>query len=424
LAARQPDTAEGGVAGFWARLTSGNRPTLLVLSAALAVDYADRSVVGALGPQLKAYFHLGNTGLGLLASTFAVVGSISTLPAGALVDRVNRVRMLRVALLLWAIAMVAAGGAVALWMLIAARVALGALTAVARPAAASLIGDLFRPARRNRALAVVDAGELVGTGVGLGVAAFAGTLLHWRSVFWILAALGAALMFGARWIEEPRRRDHHDGGRRSFREAVREVLHTRTVLIVILAGSVGYFFFAGVRTFAVTFTVRRYGVSTSVADLLLLLVGVGAAVGILVGGRVGDRLSESSRHGARLVFAAGAFVGAVVLYLGGLLIPSLPLAMPLYVAGSASLSSASPVLDAIRIDVISPDVWGRAESVRTLSQIVFEAIAPLGFGAVADTFGGGGRGLQLAFLLALPLLLGNGLILLLARGPLEEERRD
>jgi hypothetical protein len=100
--------------------------------------------------------------------------------------------------------------------------------------------------------------------------------------------------------------------------------------------------------------------------------------------------------------------------------------MPLYVAGSATLTAASPMLDAIRLDVVAPDMWGRAESVRTTTQIVFEAVAPLAFGLVADALGGsgGGRGLQLAFLVSLPLLLANGLILLLARGPLEREGRS
>lgn len=417
----QPETAECNV-GRFARLRQGNRPTLVVLAAALAVDYADRSVVGALGPQLKSTFHLSNAGLGLLASSFAVVASLATLPAGSLVDRHNRVRLLRIGLALWAVAMTIGGGAIALWMLIAARIALGSLTAVARPAAASMIGDLYRPAQRSRALAFVDAGELIGTGFGLAIAAFAGAFLHWRSVFWILAAIGAGLAWYARRIDEPKRRKRRDASR-SFRKAVHEVLHTRTVLVVILAGSVGYFFFAGVRTFAVTFTVHKYGVSQSVADLLLILVGVGAAAGIIVGGRIGDRLSKASHQGVRLVFAAGAFTAAVVLYAGALFIPSLAFAMPLFVVGSAALSSATPMLDAVRLDVISPDVWGRAESVRTLSQIVFEAIAPLGFGAVADLLGGGGRGLQYAFLLALPLLLGNGLLLLLARDALERECR-
>jgi hypothetical protein len=51
---------------------------------------------------------------------------------------------------------------------------------------------------------------------------------------------------------------------------------------------------------------------------------------------------------------------------------------------------------------------------------------PSTIGIVADALGGsgGGRGLQLAFLVSLPLLLANGIILLLARKPLEREGRD
>jgi len=405
------------------RLTR-RRTTLLLVAAALAVDYGDRSVVGAVGPQLKAQFHLGNTGLGVVASAFAVVGAIATIPAGQLVDRWRRVRLLTIGLALWSAAMTVGGAAVTLAMFIGARVVLGALVAVARPAGASLVGDLYPPAERNRALSVIDAGELVGTGLGVVVAALVGAFLSWRGVFFVVAAAGAGLALFSRRVEEPERRE---GGRReSLLEAFRIVLATRTVVIVIVASCVGYFFFAGVRTFAVTFTVKHYGVSQSVADLLLLLLGLGAAGGLVVGGRVGDRLTESGRSGARLSVAAGEFAAAAGLFALALFVQPLALALPFYVAGSATLTAASPMLDAIRLDVVAPDLWGRAESVRTTTQIAFEAVAPLGFGLVADTFGGsgGGRGLQLAFLVSLPLLLANGLILLLARKPLEREGRD
>ncbi len=404
------------------RLTQ-RQTTLLLVAAALAVDYGDRSVVGAVGPQLKDQFDLGNVGLGVVASAFAVVGAIATVPAGALVDRVSRVRLLTFGLALWSAAMTLGGAATTLWLFVAARMMLGALVAVARPAAASMVGDLYPPAERNRALSLVDAGELVGTGAGVVIAALAGAFLSWRGVFWIVAAAGAALaVFGHR-VREPKRRE---GGRgESLAEAFRIVLATKTVVIVIVASCVGYFFFAGVRTFAVTFTAKHYGVSQSVADLLLLLLGAGGAVGLFLGGRIGDRLTESGRSGARLVVAAAEFAAAAVLFALALFVRPLALALPLYVGGAATLTAASPMLDAIRLDVVAPDLWGRAESVRTTTQIVFEAVAPLGFGVVADALGGsgGGRGLQLAFLVSLPLLLANGLILLLARRPLEREGR-
>jgi predicted MFS family arabinose efflux permease len=144
------------------------------------------------------------------------------------------------------------GAAVTLWMFVGARMMLGALVAVARPAAASLVGDLYPPSERNRALSVVDAGELVGTGVGVVIAALAGAFLSWRGGFWIVAAAGAGLAFFARRGEEPKRREGDK--RQSLVEAFRVVLTTKTVVIVIVASCVGYFFFAGERTFAVTFT--------------------------------------------------------------------------------------------------------------------------------------------------------------------------
>ncbi|HEY6031879.1 MAG TPA: MFS transporter, partial [Gaiellaceae bacterium] len=145
--------------GYRARL-------LLLLTVALALDYADRASVGALGPDLKHAFHVGNTGFGLLASAFAVVGGLATVPAGILTDRARRTVVLGASMLLWTLAMGVTGAAVSFAMLLGARIFLGAVTATARPMIASITGDVFHPGLRARALGLIDSGELVGNGVG------------------------------------------------------------------------------------------------------------------------------------------------------------------------------------------------------------------------------------------------------------------
>lgn len=73
-------------------------------------------------------------------------------------------------------------------------------------------------------------------------------------------------------------------------------------------------------------------------------------------------------------------------------------------------------LDAVRVDVIHPSVWGRAEGTRNVLLIAAEAGAPLLFGYLADTLAGGGAaGTRDTFLLMLVALAASGLILLTAR---------
>src|SRR5207245_971554 len=98
-----------------------------------------------------------------------------------------------------------------------------------------------------------------------------------------------------------------------------------------------------------------------------------------------------------------------------------------------ALSAANPPLDAARLDIMPPGLWGRAESVRTMLRTVGQAVAPLLFGAVADLVAGftprqapigthpGGvsagtaRGLEVSFLLMLIALGAAGVILLRGR---------
>ena len=80
------------------------------------------------------------------------------------------------------------------------------------------------------------------------------------------------------------------------------------------------------------------------------------------------------------------------------------------IAGSC-LGAVNPPLDAARLDIMHPYLWGRAESVRTTLRLAGEAVAPVLFGYLAaHVLGGGAVGLQRTFLLMLiPLFVSGGI---------------
>jgi nitrate/nitrite transporter NarK len=90
------------------------RRTIVLLLLVFVVDYADRTLIGALGPTLKNVFHLDNTGLGALGAAFGVVGALATIPLGMLTDRVKRTLLLAISLAIWAVASAATGTAVSM----------------------------------------------------------------------------------------------------------------------------------------------------------------------------------------------------------------------------------------------------------------------------------------------------------------------
>jgi MFS family permease len=422
-----------------------NARTVALLAAVLAVDQADRGTVGALGPTLEHAFDISHFGLGLLAGAFSVVSAIATVPVGVLTDRVRRVSLLAASVILWTVAMAIGGFAVSFTMLLVSRMFLGVVTATGGPTISSLIGDMFERRERARILARVQTGEYVGIGAGFLAVGAIVAALSWRFVYWMLAAIGAVLAVALYGLPEPARGAHDASAARgeddpvvrevraheiepndeaivdadpdemSLPSAMRNVVEIRTNVVVIVASTVGYFFFAGLRLFAVLFATAQYSVSNSEAALLLPVVGIGAVAGLLVGGRIADRLAERGYVSGRIIVAIGGFVLATLAFLPALFTHSLLVALPLLTIGAAGLAAPNPPLDAVRLDVVPPGLWGRAQSVRTLTRTGAEAIGPVVLGLLADHLGGGGaRGVQLTLLILVPALLGNGLLLLFA----------
>jgi predicted MFS family arabinose efflux permease len=412
----------------------------LLLGAVLALDSADRSSIGAVAPALQDAFHIDNADIGALAAAFAVVGVIATLPAGALADRVHRTRLLGGACALWSIAMVVVGSANGYTWLFVSRLFLGAMVAVAGPVTASLVGDLFSATERGRALGLIDSGELVGGGLGFLFAAGLVVFVDWRTVYWVLGVPGGLLAYHIWTMREPARGErnaeagdvieltdtersvraqhiepkeelvlHGDQSRMPMRKAVWWVLRVPTNVVIIVASSIGTMFLTAVQTFGVLFAVHEYGVTRGQAVILLPIVGVGAFAGTLAGGRLGDQMMQRGWVSGRIWVAIFGYVLACAALFPALLTRSLPTALPFLVVAGGGLGLANPTLDAARLDIVHPQLWGRAESIRSVLRTGFTALAPLLFGYAADAFG-----LRTAFLIALPALLANALVLVFA----------
>lgn len=472
---RCADLMAGAADRAWRRLLGivggpARFQVISILACVLALDSADKGTIGAIGPELKPSLGITNTELGSLTAVSSGVGAVAAVPVGVLTDRVNRARLLAISVIAWSAAMVASGLADSFTWLLLSRLALGAVTATAGPTLASLIGDYFPATERGRIYGFILSGELLGAGFGLLVGGNLSHLLTWRAAFGFLALLGLALVFMiTRWLPEPARggqsrlrpgqtdleppadsdrgdedaeagrrddlaryavgrrgvRPHpglvlrHDPTRMSMWAAARYVLRIRTNLVLIVASALGYFFFAGLRTFGIVFVTQDYGLGHGAVSGLAVLVGCGALVGVLIGGRAADGLLRRGHPSARVLVPAVAYLLTAGLFLPGLITMSVAIAAPAFLLAAASLAAANPPLDAARLDVMHFRLWGRAESVRTFLRMGAEAVAPVTFGFVADALGptgaGNARGLEYAFLVMLAPLIASGVILLRGR---------
>jgi MFS family permease len=431
---------------------------VVLLACVLALASADTATVGASAVDLRRSLHVSNTDIGLLVSVTSLVAAAFSLPFGVLADRARRTWILGFALVTWGGGMLWSATASSFGDLLLARVFLGAVTAAAGPVVASLTGDWFPDAERGRIYGYILAGELLGAGAGF---AFTGDIaeLSWRAAFLILALPAFALAWLIIRLPEPARGgseamaavraepppyagpsphagpspppgdEQQDGvqrlaaekgvepdlalAARAFSpmtafEAVRYVLAVRTNVALIISGACGYYFLAGVQTFGTEFVSGQYHIGQVAANLLLLVIGAGAVVGVLVGGPASDALLRRGHLNARVTTAAIAATVATVAFIPALVTHSAFAALPYVVVAAAALTAQNPPIDAARLDIMPPWLWGRAEGVRTLLRTGAQALAPLLFGAVSDyIFGGGTPGLRWTFVvMLLPLAAG------------------
>ncbi len=455
---------------------------IVLLACVLGLDGADKATIGAIAVKLEQALHIGNFQVGLLVTASTAIGVFATLPLGILADRVKRVRLLTAAIVIWSLAMVASGFSVSYPMLLFTRLALGAVVATASPVVASLIGDFFQPTERGRIFGFILTGELIGVAFGFLMSGSVADFLTWRTPFWILAAIGLALAMALHVLlpeparggqgrialgasefqpttaapgvgssekpDESREEDRVeaeieeagirpyrrrvlavDPARMSWPRAIRYILSIRSNVLIIVATALGYFYLAGLETFAVVYMHGRFHLSQSAASAILVASGFGAIVGVLLVGRLSDRLIERGHYGARIWTAAAAFVAAAVFLLPGFLSDSLYATGVLFFIGALGLGGVNPPMGAAQLDVMHSRLWGRAESILSSLRYAFVAIAPIVFGYLSMAFGGKGRllgstlgraarngetGLGLALALMLVALIGAGVALLFA----------
>ena len=454
--------------GWLEALTSlggpARRHVVVLLAAVLGLQSADSGAIGSLAAPIESAFHVGNVGIGLIATTSTLVGCLTTLPFGVVVDRWNRTRLLQIVAVVWGLSTVVSGASTSFTMLLAVRVFQGGLTAVAGPALASLAGDLFPGEERGRLWSYVLVGELAGAGFGILVTGILSGLADWRVALSSLGLPAFVLAWALyRYLPEPlrggasrlppgavtvpttgdatARRDLENrpapareseverlaeqmgvqadprsvlGGHQQLTtwQAVRFVLRIPSNDALIFASGIGYFFVQGLEIFAELFFRERYGVGQSAASVLFVIIAAGAILGVVLSGQAADRLIGHGRAAGRMIVGAVTFVGTTLVFVPATLLTKAALAIPIMVIAATFLGAVNPPVDTARLDVVPSFLWGRAEAVRTALRQALQGLAPLLFGLVSAAFGaphtGFGAGVNTKHV-RLPAGAGHGL---------------
>lgn len=415
----------GTVASNESASARASRVPLVVLIAISAIDQADRYLLSTVFPLVKQEFHLSDAQLGTLSSAFVVIGAAGVVPFGILVDRTVRTRIVAWGIAIWSWAMILTGLARSYVTLFAARMFLGSAESTYGPASFSLVSDYYPVEERGRMLGYYQLGGIAGF-VFLPIGGLVAGHWGWRAAFHVYAIPGFLLAVVAYRLREPERgsRDaaHHQldaaavGTESAFarlraREAFAYLLRVGTVRVTLLSMGLTTFFLSGLGIWTTTFLVRYHHMSLVHASAALSLLALGAIVGALLGGYLGDRLVRAGRSAGRLHVAGCAQLAGVVILIPAFATDSTPLMLVLFALGASTLTMPNPALGAVLAEVIHPDLRGRSAAVTSLTNVATAALSPLAFGLLSDLFD-----LRAAFLLTLPWM-GLGGLLLLWRGP-------
>jgi MFS family permease len=132
---------------------------------------------------------------------------------------------------------------------------------------------------------------------------------------------------------------------------------------------------------------------------------------------LGDALIRARHLNGRILISALAATATTILFIPALFAHGTLTAVPYLCAAAFALSAQTAPLDAARLDIMPPQLWGRAESIRSILRSFAQALAPLLFGVISDdVFGGGRSGLQLTFAVMLLPLAASAALLYRALG--------
>jgi predicted MFS family arabinose efflux permease len=271
----------------------------------LAIGWLTVLVVGTelfvfspLLPLIADSYQLSPERIGFCVTAFSAAYVTAAPLLGLLSDRTARRSVLTFCLIAFSAANLATALAGDLPWLIAARLCAGAAAAGISPSIYALVGGAAPPDRRATWLAFVVSGLLLSLVLGAPAGTIAGALIGWRPVFLVLAAAGLALAWPNYRVWPP------DVGAQTIPDPALKPMSLAVRMLPMVAWSMGVY---GVYTYLGAGLAENSFSAEQIARAILFY-GLGAILGIFVGGRMADRLGPKIAAEVSLLGLSGCFL--------------------------------------------------------------------------------------------------------------------
>jgi MFS family permease len=363
---------------------------LAVLFVINALNFFDRVIGGALGEPIRREWGLSDSALGALGTAFTLLYAFVGVPLGRLADRKPRKSILAVAVFVWSALTAASGFTRTYLQLFITRLGVGVGEAACAPAGTSLIGDLYPPAKRARALSVFMMGLPIGIALSYLVASYIAHSYGWRAAFYVAGIPGVIAAIAALFITEPARGVADATPVQSTDASPwRTLLRIPTLWWLILSGALHNFNMYALGSFLAPLLMRYHGADLRGAGLMTMMTyGLSGIPGLLIGGALADKWSVKRKDGRLLVAAIATGLSAPFM--------AIALARPahdttLFVTFGALACAFMYVyyasVYATLHDVVAPSMRGTAMALYFFAMYVLGAsFGPLATGMLSDHF--------------------------------------
>src|SRR5215471_4397407 len=291
---------------------------LLVLFGINALNFYDRQIPAAIMEPLRKEWRLNDVTMGWLSTAFTLFYAAVGVPLERLADLWTRTRLLGIGVGVWSLLTAASGLSWNYWSLFVTRLGVGVGEATCAPAANSLIGDLYPPRQRARALSLFMLGLPIGLFLSFWLSGRVAHAYGWRSAFFLPLVPGLILAALSLKISEPQRgaaEMTNDGSRRREGSPYALVLGLPTMIWIIASGALHNFNMYATNSFMVAFLSRYHQQSLKEATFTAAVVlGAVGVIGLLGGGWAADQFGKVRRGGRLLVSALSMMLASPCVY--------------------------------------------------------------------------------------------------------------
>ncbi|MEP3050141.1 MAG: MFS transporter [Erythrobacter sp.] len=305
--------------------TPGYRAYVLgSLTLIYTLNFVDRILISVVGRPIIDEFGLSNFQFGILSGIgFVLFYTTLGIPIARLSERVSRVRIIGVCVILWSVATILCGYTIGFVTLLLARLAVGIGEAGCTPPANSLISDYFKSNVRPTALGIYAMGVMLGSVFAQLAGGYILKFFTWREAFIYVGAPGVVIgLLCLMTIKElPRGYSDPPGTKASergtLREAMTEIAKSKTFWFIAAGMSMATFGGYGLTSFKSLYIQYNFGMGPADAAIQYMApISFAGALGAPLAGYLIQKFSPKLHRATIWLPATGFLLSAPLLMLG------------------------------------------------------------------------------------------------------------